>query len=115
MLDFYRTPLLRLGKGRRVESLMQGILKDLDALATNQLFKTATQSQVAQLKEAIDQLSNVESSVPDSDFEGSVTNTTQHIASGGTGYQSVNSGQDQKINSGSGKQFNAHSMTFGTE
>ncbi|KAH7124656.1 WD domain-containing protein [Dactylonectria macrodidyma] len=112
VLDFYRSFLLRLGKAHRVETLMQGILRGLDALATNQLFKTATQSQMAQLKGAIDQLSNVKSSVPDSDFEGSVT---QNIASGGTGYQSVISGQGHKINSGSGKQFNAHTMTFGTE
>ncbi|KAH7129661.1 putative ankyrin repeat-containing protein [Dactylonectria estremocensis] len=97
VLDFYRTSLLRLGKAHRVETLMQGILRGLNALATNQLFKTATQSQMAQLKEAIDQLSNVKSSVPDSDFEGSVT---QNIASGGTGHQSIISGQDHKINSG---------------
>ncbi|KAH7124516.1 WD domain-containing protein [Dactylonectria macrodidyma] len=112
VLDFYRSSLLRLGKAHRVETLMQGILRGLDALATNQLFKTATQSQMAQLKGAIDQLSNVKSSVADSDFEGSVT---QNIATGGTGYQSVISGQDHKINSGGGKQFNAHTMTFGTE
>lgn len=115
VLDFYRTFLLRLGKAHRVETLMQGILRDLDALATHRLFKTATQNQMAQLKEAIDQLSKVESSVPDSDFEGSMTNSTQNIASGGTGNQSVNSGQGQKINSGSGEQYIAKTMHFGTK
>ncbi|KAH7108965.1 hypothetical protein EDB81DRAFT_769315 [Dactylonectria macrodidyma] len=114
VLDFYRTSLLRLGKAHRVETLMRGILKGLDALATNQLFKTATQSQMAQLKEAIDQLSNVESSVPDSDFE-SGTNS-QHIASGGTGYQSNITGQDHKIASGSGHlnivSGSGHTMNF---
>ncbi|KAK7419107.1 hypothetical protein QQZ08_011010 [Neonectria magnoliae] len=112
MLDFYRTSLLRLGKAHRVETLMQGILRGLDALATNRLFKTATQSQMAELKKAIDQLSNVKSSVPDSDLEGSVA---QNIASGGTGNQSIISGQDHKINSGSGKQFIANTMTFDQE
>ncbi|KAH7109488.1 hypothetical protein B0J13DRAFT_663639 [Dactylonectria estremocensis] len=108
VLDFYHTSLLRLGKAHQVETLMRGILKGLDALATNQLFKTATQSQMAQLKEAIDQLSNVESSVPDSDFESSGTNFTQNIASGGTGHQSNITGQDHKIVSGSRKLYNAH-------
>ncbi|RYP66586.1 hypothetical protein DL769_005993 [Monosporascus sp. CRB-8-3] len=111
VLDFYRTSVLRLGKAHRVETLMQGILRDLDALATNQLFRTATQSQMAQLKEAINQLSNVESSVPDSDFESPGTNS-QHIASGGTGYQSNITGQDHKIVSGSGKLYNAQTMNF---
>ncbi|KAG7402611.1 Ankyrin repeat domain-containing protein 50 [Fusarium oxysporum f. sp. rapae] len=110
VLDFYRTSLLRLGKAHRVETLMRGILKDLDALGTNQLFKTATQSQMAQLKEAIDQLSNVESSVPDTDFE-SGTNS-QYIASGGTGYQSNITGHDHNIVSGGGKLYSAQTMSF---
>ncbi|KAL6406443.1 Ankyrin repeat, PH and SEC7 domain containing protein secG [Ilyonectria robusta] len=111
VVDFYRTSLLRLGKAHRVETLMQGILRGLDALATNQLFKTATRSQITQLKEAIDQLSNVESSVPDSDFEGSMANS-QNIASGGTGYLSVITGQGHNINPGSGEQYIAQTMTF---
>ncbi|RKK27470.1 hypothetical protein BFJ67_g16105 [Fusarium oxysporum f. sp. cepae] len=113
VLEFYRTSLLRLGKANRVETLMRGILKDLDALATNQLFKAATQSQMAQLNEAIDRLSNVESSVPDSDFESAPN--SQYIASGGKGYQSNITGQDHKIVSGSGKLYNAHTMNFGAE
>ncbi|GKU23142.1 unnamed protein product [Fusarium langsethiae] len=115
VLDLYRTSLLRLGKARRVENLMQGLLRGLDSLATNQLFKTATQSQIAQLKKAIDQLSNVESSVPDSEFDSPGTNS-QHIASGGTGYQSNITGQDHQINSGSGQQNivsgSGHTMNF---
>ncbi|KAH7113408.1 WD domain-containing protein [Dactylonectria macrodidyma] len=114
VLNFYRTSLLRLGKAHRVETLMQGILGGLDALAANQLFRTATQSQMAELKEAIDQLSKVESSVPDSDFEGSMTNS-QNIASGGTGYLSVITGQGHNINPGSGEQYIAQTMTFGTK
>ena len=114
VLDFYRTSVLRLGKAHRVETLMQGILRDLDALATNRLFRVATQSQIAELKEAVDQLSNVESSVPDSDFDSLGTNF-QHIAPGGTGYQSNITGQDHKINSGGGKLYNAQTMNFGME
>lgn len=104
----YRTSLLRLGKSHRVETLMRGILRDLDALATNQLFKTATQSQVVQLEEAIDQLSNVVSSVPDSDFNGSGASFTQNI-SGGTGYQA----ERQYFHHGSGQINSADNMSVG--
>lgn len=114
VLDFYRTSLLRLGKAHRVETLMRGILRDLDALATNQLFKTATQSQTAQLKEAIDQLSNVESSVPDSAFESPGSNI-MHNNDQATGYMTTISGEGHNINPGSGKFFNAQNMTFGME
>jgi len=92
ILDFYRTTLLRLGKAHRVETLMQDILKGLKALAANHIFKTATQSQMAKLEEAINKLSHVESSVPDSDFESFGTHVNQNIADGGTGNQAVNTG-----------------------
>ncbi|CRG90005.1 Ankyrin repeat, PH and SEC7 domain containing protein secG [Talaromyces islandicus] len=114
VLELYRTSLLRFGKAHRVEILMQGILKSLDALATNQLFRMASQGQITKLNKAMDQLSKVKSSVPDSDFESLETNFTQHNASGATGYQTVNSGSGQIINSGSGKLFNAHTMNFGS-
>lgn len=115
VFNLYRTSLLHLGKARRVETLMQDILKGLEALTMNQMFRTASQSQVDQLKEAIDKLFKVESSVPDSDFEGARTDFTQNNASGATGYQTLNSGCGQIINSGSGKFFNAHTMNIGTE
>jgi hypothetical protein len=112
VLDFYRAPLLRLGKAHRVETLMHGILRCLHSLATNQLFRTPNPIQIVQLQKAVDRLSTVQSSVPDSDFDGS--HMTQNIASGGTGYQSANSGQGQTINSGGGNQYNATNMHFGT-
>lgn len=115
VLDFYRTSLLRLGKANRVETLMRGVLSSLDKLATNRLFQTATQNQVAQLKESFEKLSTVASSVPNSEFEDLGTIMNQSIASGGTGHQSHYSGQGQQILSGSGRQFNAHTMHFGTE
>ncbi|KAF4962377.1 hypothetical protein FSARC_9543 [Fusarium sarcochroum] len=114
VLDFYRTSLLRLGKAHRVESLMGGILKDLDALSTNRLFATVTQSQLAQLKDAIDELSHVRSSVSDSEFEGPVSNIMNNNDNA-TGYMSIISGQSHVINPGSGKFFNAQNMTFETK
>ncbi|KAK2595214.1 hypothetical protein QQS21_007067 [Conoideocrella luteorostrata] len=112
VLELYRNSLLRLGKTHRVETLMQGILRGLDALATNQLFRLAAQSHMAQLKEAINRLSTMEPSIPDSDFDSSSTIFNQSIHSNGAGYQIHNSGHDHKTNIGSGKQYNAHSMTF---
>lgn len=50
-----------------------------------------------------------------SELEGSFTNAAPNMAARGTSYQSFNSGQDHKINSGSGKQYIAHSMIFGRE
>jgi hypothetical protein len=115
VLDFYRTFLLRLGKAHRVETLMQGVLRDLNVLGINQLFKTATQSQVVRLEEAVQQLSSVESSVPDSEFGGSITNT-QNIGSGGTGHQVVNNGGEKsKFHYASGHMYVADTMKFGTE
>ncbi|KAM0545980.1 hypothetical protein ACHAPJ_011092 [Fusarium lateritium] len=118
VLDYYRTSLLHygktLGKAHRVERLMGDILKDLDALSKNRLFTTATQSQVSKLQEAIDELSQVRSSVSDSEFENAGTNIMNN-KDNATGYMSVISGQSHNINPGSGKFFNAQTMTFGTE
>ncbi|KAJ4250968.1 hypothetical protein NW762_011618 [Fusarium torreyae] len=111
VLDFYRTSLLRLGKAHRVENLMGDILKDLNALSTNRLFATVTQSQMAQLRDAINELSHVGSSVSDSEFESPASNTLINNDNA-TGYMTNISGQDHKINPGSGDFYNAHNITF---
>lgn len=85
VLEFYRASLLRLGKPHRVETLMKDMLRDLDSLVTNQLFRAAPQSLLTRLKEAIDQLAAVVSSVPDSDLDSS-RSFNQTIRAGGTGY-----------------------------
>ncbi|GAB1315143.1 hypothetical protein MFIFM68171_05353 [Madurella fahalii] len=56
-LDTYRARMLRLGKGHRVENLMQDILRGLQALAINQSLRAATHAQVARLERAISVLS----------------------------------------------------------
>lgn len=111
-LYLYRKCLRSLGKAYRIEKLMEGILKDLGAFATNSLIQTATESQMAQLKKEIEQLSKVESSVPDSDTDGPMNNS-QNIDSGGTGYMSVINGQGHHINPGSGQQYIAQTISFG--
>ncbi|KAG9237869.1 hypothetical protein BJ875DRAFT_114429 [Amylocarpus encephaloides] len=76
---------------------MEGILKGLKDLAINQLFKTATQSQMVRLEKAIQELSEVEPSVLDSDFgDSGPLNVTQNVTHGGTGNQAVNRGGKQE-------------------
>jgi hypothetical protein len=53
----YRVALRSVGKGRRVESLMQGILKDVQLLAGNNAVKGATNPQVQKLQQAINETS----------------------------------------------------------
>jgi hypothetical protein len=110
-LDLYRSALLRLGKAHRVETLLQGIIKSLDLLATNHFFRSAIQR--GKLVDAEYELSCLKSSVPDSEFDGS--GNVQNIAAGATGQQTNISGQGHYISSGSGKQFNAHIMNFSAE
>lgn len=111
-LNAYRAALLRLDKAHRVEKLMKGILADLDALATNRLFRgDDTAKRVAvQLEEAIGQLSNLASSVPDAELD-SHQGPQQVIESGGTGHLNNNYGSGS-INNISG---GSHTMNFGTK
>ncbi|KAF3937074.1 hypothetical protein ABW19_dt0204540 [Dactylella cylindrospora] len=93
VLGLYRTTVRKLGKASRVESLMQEILKSLKDLAINQIFKSVTQSQITSLEDAIDKLSNVEPSLPDTDFEDSGrVGMSQTVAAEGRGYQMVSTG-----------------------
>lgn len=113
VLDMYRAALKRLGKAQRVESLMNGILADLNALATNRIFRGDDTAHVAaQLKEAIAHLSDLTPSVPDEELDGP-QGCNQVIESGGTGYQA------QYNNYGSGPNYNisggSHTMNFGTK
>ncbi|RYP50205.1 hypothetical protein DL768_004226 [Monosporascus sp. mg162] len=88
LASFYRTKVLPMGKASRVEALMHDILCGLRGLAIHHLFKAATEKQLEKLEKAIQDLSAVEPSLPDSDFEkGSTANIAQTIESGGTGYQ----------------------------
>ncbi|KAJ6784126.1 hypothetical protein PWT90_07276 [Aphanocladium album] len=112
-LDVYRKALRRLGKSHRVESLMSGLLKGLDKLAQHQLFGNATQCQVEELQTAIAKLGNIESSIPDSDIEGSSVHMEQNIAQGGSGTQI--SGERHSINTGPAPMYNLQNgnMYFG--
>jgi hypothetical protein len=63
--DRYVSALRTLGKGNKVESLMEGILKDIQALACEKLMGTATEAQVQQLEEAIREIADMPPSIAD--------------------------------------------------
>ncbi|KAF6812719.1 hypothetical protein CSOJ01_05015 [Colletotrichum sojae] len=93
---FYRKKIAPLGKAHKVEALMQDILKKLKVLAIHQIFKSYAefQSQVEKLEKAIKALSEVEPSLPDSDFDGAATSYTQNNSDNARGFISTGSGAE---------------------
>lgn len=81
----YYNAVKKLGKGKQVETLMRGILEDVQLLAGRHSFNTATKVQVKELADAIEVLSKLPSSVPDRYFEDSTHRNVQNIESGGKG------------------------------
>ncbi|PTB49562.1 hypothetical protein M431DRAFT_125875 [Trichoderma harzianum CBS 226.95] len=109
VLDCYRDTLRALDNSHRVEVLMLSLLKDLDALFTEDLLK-AEDYMKKKLQEAIDKMSQVKSSVSDTDDETPGVGFTQHVASGGTGNQSYYGGHSHQIFNG----VNNFGPDFGT-
>jgi hypothetical protein len=70
---WYRSIVLPLGQDHRVEELMKNILVDVQSLSNNQVFKAATRNQVQDLQKdlqkAIEELAQLEPSVPDDLFK----------------------------------------------
>ncbi|KIH87757.1 hypothetical protein SPBR_04625 [Sporothrix brasiliensis 5110] len=108
LLKKWHTLALPLRTGQKVETLMKGILEDLDLLIRPIAFDDRAFQ--AQWHAAITQLADVEPSIPDAESLGG----TQHIASGGTGYQYNNQGGQQNNNTGAGRMYNAERMYFGS-
>jgi hypothetical protein len=63
--DRYKKALGTLGKGDKVESLMEGILKDTQLLAYEKLMGIATETQAKELKEGIKEMKEMPSSLPE--------------------------------------------------
>jgi hypothetical protein len=76
--DRYKKALSTLGKGDKVECLMEGILKDTQLLACEKLMGIATKAQVKGLEEGIKEMKEMPSSLQED--TGSVTQT--HSGSG---------------------------------
>lgn len=93
-------------KGHKVEVLMQAILKDIDNLSKRPLFKVATFTQVSKLQDAIEKLSKVEPSVPDSELDELSKANIQNNTNGGTGVQNNVYGNITGSHFGHGNQYN---------
>ncbi|KAF4990846.1 hypothetical protein FGRMN_8227 [Fusarium graminum] len=86
LLKFYHNVVVPMGKAHRVETLMSDMMNKLRVLAIHQTFKTAARPQIEKLEEAIEELSQVEPSLPDSEFETSGSNINQTINDRGNGF-----------------------------
>ena len=87
--DRYKKALGTLGKECKVECLMEGILKDIKVLACERLIGIATYAQMKEIKEAIKQLNEMPSSLPDEAGDAIQTHTGSgdNIAHTGRGAQ----------------------------
>ena len=63
--DRYKKALGTLGKGDKVECLMEGILKDIQVLVCERLMGPATEAQEKEIEEAIKQMNAMASSIPE--------------------------------------------------
>jgi len=77
VVSVYKSLLAKLGKKGRVETLMDGILKDLGILVVHHVFQTSTQKHVEELDKARKELAKVPQSLPDSEFDDNGGNATQ--------------------------------------
>ncbi|KAG9228711.1 hypothetical protein BJ875DRAFT_434854 [Amylocarpus encephaloides] len=98
--DRYKKALGALGKGNKVESLMKGILKDIQLLVYEKLRGTATEAQLKEIEEAIKQMNEMPSSLPE---ETGGVNQHHH----GSGNNNANLGKGLQHN-GSGDIVTVH-------
>lgn len=69
VMSVYRTLVLKFGKARRVETLIENIVKDMLLLAAHRVFVPVTQDKVKPLEDGQEELKKVPPSIPDSEFE----------------------------------------------
>lgn len=105
----YLLAVRTMGKGSRVETLMKGMLVDVQLFAINHGMTTVTDTQRREVAEAIKEVAALPASIPEQAIEGTGF-TAIHSGSG-----SIHQAQGyQYINPGSGQIYHAQSMTFGS-
>ncbi|KAL5610683.1 hypothetical protein FOBRF1_006800 [Fusarium oxysporum] len=98
-IERYFFAVKTLGKGNKVESLMKGILEDLQLLVGNRVMKLATKTELGTLVEATKE---VEAIPPSLQNERSISSINNY----GSGPQNVHTGSGpQNNNNGPGQQF----------
>ncbi|KAI0506286.1 hypothetical protein F5B22DRAFT_454819 [Xylaria bambusicola] len=102
-------------KAPLVESLMEEILKDTRNLALNQVFLLGPAVDVKDLETAIEKLSNMEPSLPNSELgSAGITNANQTVQAGGKGQQNFTRGGFNTFNSGENiVSGDGHTINFG--
>lgn len=101
LLVRYRKAVKSLGKGNQVEVLTRAIVEDVRLLVDNHAVRGPTEEQISELRQVIEDLSNIELSVSDDESSGSSWNTSY-----GSGAINVNSGSGtMNAPSGDSKQF----------
>lgn len=110
-LERYFMATKSLGKGSRVESLMKGLLDGMLLMTSRWGLETATGQHAAHLVKAIEELSTVPPSIPDSQFQ-EITFTNNNFGSGSITNNNVMGDQKFLANFGTGKAFQAEKQTF---
>ena len=105
-LQRYHKAVKIVGKGNEVESLMKGILEDLELLNSERIMKMPTKTQQEQIAKAISEIQDVLKSVPD-DVLQEAGPTINHSGSG-TQYNAWGDYNAQ----GDAKQYNAPGGTM---
>lgn len=99
------------GKGNEVETLMKGMMVDVQLLACERGMKTATRAQLEQISMAITELSAIRPSVPEYVFQETAFTNTNYGS--GTQYNA----RRENIAQGNARQYNSAggTMHFGTD
>lgn len=112
LVNLYRKTVVYLGKSHKVETLMQELLSNLKGLAIHQLFKVTGQGLTVKLENAINELSAVEPSLPDSDFDTKGASVNQTNSDNARGFVSTGGHQENTM----GHKFHsAGNMSFGMD
>ncbi|KAE8136587.1 hypothetical protein BDV38DRAFT_283799 [Aspergillus pseudotamarii] len=107
----YLKALRTLGKGNRVELLMKGMLEDVQLLASERGMKTVTTIELDQITNAIREVSALPPSIDEHLLSDPAFSNINQGPGTQTNYQAQG---DQYINPGAGKQYNAQTMSFGS-
>ncbi|KAK7915280.1 hypothetical protein PG985_012983 [Apiospora marii] len=109
--DRYLKLARTLGKGAKVETLMAGLMTDVQLLVSKTGLESSTALQVHELRQAIQEISDMEPSIPDHEFPRE-TFTNNHYGSGSQTNNNVAGNAKVAQNYGSGKQYLAETQNF---
>ncbi|KAH6717475.1 hypothetical protein BKA61DRAFT_547365 [Leptodontidium sp. MPI-SDFR-AT-0119] len=107
-LDRYINAAWTLGKGGRVESWMKGILEDVQLLASNHAM---TAIEVESINKAIEEVSDIEPSIPDSVLQ-ETASTNNNFSNEPMTNNNVSGNQFNMTNNSTGEQYQAETQNI---